>query len=846
MKIIYDIGCNSGKNINYYLKKSDVVVAVDANPMLIGEIKEKFKKNIENGNLIVENFVIYNEDADVDFFVHKSNDVLSTVLQQESDEYERIKVPSKKLSELVKKYGNPYYLKIDIEGYDYDCLKDIFQEKIFPDYISVEMNEKKLEQLVQLIVDQNQYEKFNIVHECSVCDVYKNVSIKTKELKKELFCFEFHSAGPFGEDIKTEWFDKKDLWWSIEKQGIGWKDLHAIKNGIYSHDKFLNLLVVSVCVNYSDYLSLTWEKNKDILSQFDYWIITDHKDKQTEKFCLENKINLFKTDTFYQNGSSFNKGAALNDFFLSQDCRNLDWILLIDSDIILNDSINDFVSIIKEEKPGFKEKLYSCSRKVYKTKEDYLNGNFWWEVCHFIGYFQLFNKDAIIEKLQKKEKVFLEFSNSAVYDVEFSKLFDSKKVGLASDVCHLGMPCQNWNGRVADNFFEQSNENVNEIPNMSLKLIEDEKILFKQEHELKRHINFLLKNIKKWTRINCPIYKNKDIVCKEDLQDRGKWYVKINNSRHAHTNGTSSGIPFEYMRWDAIFHKIEWDNHYDMVLDEFDVSDRPHILYFLPHSYEKEDGKFIACSGRKSELNFVNHGSKRNPIIHHVNFELYRQRQEEFYEFLLDYVKERQIDVFYTSPPQVNSLCSYIRKFGRTDRLGYLLSVTGDRFLPEDASFLLDGGYFDHICDHMRCWDGGATFFTCKYRNYHLMDNLAWCEEGPNHELICTDYFNLASPFVRYWNGDYCRIAKEYQRCECGRLYRDFEFLESRPFSLKGTNMKEIQEKIRSLGIKGIKQVRCSIQDLSVVSTRNLTDEEKERIQSVSDKFQFKFFCELF
>ena len=146
----------------------------------------------------------------------------------------------------------------------------------------------------------------------------------------------------------------------------------------------------------------------------------------------------------------------------------------------------------------------------------------------------------------------------------------------------------------------------------------------------------------------------------------------------------------------------------------------------------------------------------------------------------------------------------------------------------------------------MRCWDGGATFFTCKHRNYHLMDNLAWCEEGPNHELICTDYFNLASPFVRYWSGDYCRIAKEYQRCECGRLYRDFEFLESRPFSLKGTNMREIQDKIKALGIKGIKQVRCSVHNLNVVSTRDLTDLEKNMIRSVSDKFQFEFACEPF
>ncbi|NDD53022.1 hypothetical protein EBZ39_03940 [bacterium] len=374
-------------------------------------------------------------------------------------------------------------------------------------------------------------------------------------------------------------------------------------------------------------------------------------------------------------------------------------------------------------------------------------------------------------------------------------------------------------------------------------------LMFQDEELLKKCTDTLNGAISKWAKEKSATYSEiRDIFAKRDLEDKSRWYVKemIPHSHITHTSGSTTGQPFEYLWYMPVFNKIEWENHYDMVLDEFDIGDAPHILYFLPHSYEVEGEKFIFCPGVKSHLNFVNHGSTRNPVIHHVNFEMHRQRPEEFFEFLFEYLKSHQIDVFYASPPQINSLCSHIRRFGLKDRVGYLLSTTGERLLPEDAIFLLDGGYFDHICDHMRCWDGGATFFTCKHKNYHLMDNLAWCEEGPNHELICTDYFNLASPFVRYWNGDYCKIAKEYQRCECGRLYRDFEFLESRPFALKGTNMREIQEKIKALAMGGIKQVRCSAHDLSVISTRNLTDEEKNRIQSVSEKFKFKFLCEPF
>lgn len=374
-------------------------------------------------------------------------------------------------------------------------------------------------------------------------------------------------------------------------------------------------------------------------------------------------------------------------------------------------------------------------------------------------------------------------------------------------------------------------------------------LMFQDEDVVLNVIDILKKNINKWALNKSEVYRNKsDFLKKSDLTQKNKWYVSdiSGEGYSAKTSGSTTGMPFEYLRWETVFHEIEWDNHYNIVLDEFNVSSSPHILYFFSSFYKTKDKEIIHCPGGSSELTMNNHGSTRAPTVHYVNFEMYKSDAEKFFAYLFDYLENNQIEVFFASSPEINSMCNYLRKFGVRKKLSYLLSTTSERLLPEDAVFLLEGGYFDHICDHMRCWDGGATFFTCKHRNYHLMDNLAWCEEGPNQELICTDYFNLASPFVRYWNGDYCRIAREYHRCECGRLYRDFEFLESRPFSLKGTNMREIQEKIKSLAIGGIKQVRCSVHDLSVVSTRNLTDDEKNRIKSVSDKFQFKFICEPF
>jgi len=369
------------------------------------------------------------------------------------------------------------------------------------------------------------------------------------------------------------------------------------------------------------------------------------------------------------------------------------------------------------------------------------------------------------------------------------------------------------------------------------------------EEDLKRYSDAMRSNIERWTRDRCPSYPiDKPYIEKSDLEYKLGWYVDEFrlDGIEVSTTGSTSGLPFRYMRWLASFNKIEWDYHYDFVLNEFGVRQNPEVMYFFSDHFKSDGVESIFCPGGPSDLAWNNHGITRSPNMHYVNFPIYQKDPEGFFRYFFQYVQENEIDVLFTSPPQISSMCNYIRKFGVEHKIAGLLSSTGDRILPADAKFLfLDNKYFDDVCDHMRCWDGGATFYTCKHRNYHLMDNLAWVEEVDG-KMICTDYFNLASPFVRYWNGDYCRISKEYQRCECGRLYREFEFMESRPFSLKGVCMKEIKDGLKALRIHGIKEVRCSHKHIDVVSSIPISQEDRIRIASLSDKFPFRFLTEEF
>jgi len=360
-------------------------------------------------------------------------------------------------------------------------------------------------------------------------------------------------------------------------------------------------------------------------------------------------------------------------------------------------------------------------------------------------------------------------------------------------------------------------------------------------------ISVVKKNAERWASEHSEVYlKYKPFYTKEDLEDKRSWYVTStkDDSVDTHTSGSSTGFHFMYRRMKSTFERLEWDNHYDMVLDEFGIRPDPNILYFFPNHFKKSaDLPIFIDPGPQPYLN--SHGRSRRSTVLYANFDMYKSDPESFFGILLDYLSSNPVDVFFSAGPQINSLCYHIRKFGFEGRLGRLLSQTNEMLIQEDAEFLFnnENNYFSGVCDHMRCWDGGGSFFTCRFGNYHLMDNLSWCEEVEG-KMIATDYFNFASPFIRYWNGDMCSIGKKMERCECGRLFREFEFLENRPFSLGGVCLGDLRRKMILLGIYGIKQVKCYVDSVNVVSSRALSEHDKSRISDLEPSFRFVFSVE--
>jgi FkbM family methyltransferase len=227
-RIIYDFGANNGDDIQYYLRKADLVVAVEANPVLCEGIKARFSDAIDAGKLVLENCVITAgpTTATVPFYVHRSNHVLSQFPKPDKSiaaEFTEIPLPSMAVHEIVARWGGPYYIKTDLEHYDAEVLCSLFSHNIMPPFISAESHSAYV---FCILVAKGNYNSFKLVDGSSVATSFRQHKIAV-DGGTASHSFPHHSAGPFGEDIPGEWMTADNFLSVLAMEGLGWKDIHA-------------------------------------------------------------------------------------------------------------------------------------------------------------------------------------------------------------------------------------------------------------------------------------------------------------------------------------------------------------------------------------------------------------------------------------------------------------------------------------------------------------------------------------------------------------------------------------------------------------------------------------------
>jgi len=171
------------------------------------------------GELIIIHGAVVDDDniKSVKFYKNKNISVWGTVVKKWADrnamlgaESIEIEVPTVDFKEILKIYGVPYYLKIDIEGMDLICLKKLFLVEDRPSYVSIESEKVSFSALLEEfeVLQSLGYRKFFIKQQTTINK--NSVPLNSVEGRYVDYSFKPGSTGPFGSDLGPNWLSKEE------------------------------------------------------------------------------------------------------------------------------------------------------------------------------------------------------------------------------------------------------------------------------------------------------------------------------------------------------------------------------------------------------------------------------------------------------------------------------------------------------------------------------------------------------------------------------------------------------------------------------------------------------------
>lgn len=143
--LIFDIGANNGDDAAAYLARGFRVIAVEANPILCEDMKNRFATDCKLGRAVILNKAINRHGGGtITLHVNSLDSAQGTAIESYSlralargGEIVNFDVPTISLASLVEKYGEPHYIKIDIEGMDGEAIAGLSPSQA-PQFISIE------------------------------------------------------------------------------------------------------------------------------------------------------------------------------------------------------------------------------------------------------------------------------------------------------------------------------------------------------------------------------------------------------------------------------------------------------------------------------------------------------------------------------------------------------------------------------------------------------------------------------------------------------------------------------------------------------------------------------------
>lgn len=257
--LIFDVGVNDGTDSAYYLSRAKRVVGIEASPVAVEKLQNKFAREIAEHRYVLLNIGIASTEDEFEFWVCDDHPEWSSfdpqIASRNNSRHHAVAVKTRLFSAIIAEHGVPDYAKIDIEGHD-RCRLEALRPEIAPHYISVEMSHASGDIDIELLVALG-YREFKIISQHTMTQplpllypasyalpvrlkaYFRRADRRVRGVVRDGdWAFPSGSSGAFGEmtagawgsanrALKT-WRVLRDLDRKYEAQGLAdWFDIHA-------------------------------------------------------------------------------------------------------------------------------------------------------------------------------------------------------------------------------------------------------------------------------------------------------------------------------------------------------------------------------------------------------------------------------------------------------------------------------------------------------------------------------------------------------------------------------------------------------------------------------------------
>jgi len=252
VRLIYDVGVESGDDSAYYLHKGFRVVGIEASPMAVEKLRERFAREIRDGRYILLPVGIAEDTGHATFWVCDDHPPWSsfdrTIASRRGSRHHCVTVETRPFRSILREFGPAAFCKIDIEGNDNFCIRD-FTATTRPPYVSVELIDG--DEQLRLLRDRG-YSRFKIISQRT----FRQPSLAFLRLDRRLpsparrgitaamsrlvryqpdrdWRFPPGCSGPFGEETAGAWRTFEEASLTCEEIGrasnqpFDWHDIHA-------------------------------------------------------------------------------------------------------------------------------------------------------------------------------------------------------------------------------------------------------------------------------------------------------------------------------------------------------------------------------------------------------------------------------------------------------------------------------------------------------------------------------------------------------------------------------------------------------------------------------------------